>query len=104
MPSKWDMIHLSETQDRRVKLTSEKKAEIIRKYQTGMYSLRALAREYNVTHKTITLIVNPEAKAKNDEYIKTHWMNYKPDKEKRAADMRKTRAYKRRLFEKRGFE
>ena len=72
MASKWDTLRLSETQDRRVRLTSEKKAEILRKYQAGGYSLRRLAREYNVTHKTIALIVNPETKAKNDEYIKTH--------------------------------
>ena len=77
MASKWQNIRLSEQQDRRVKLTSDKKAEIFRKYQTGGYSLRGLAREYNVTHKTISLIVDAEAKAKSDEYIRTHWMNYK---------------------------
>ena len=75
MASKWQNIRLSEQQDRRVKLTSEKKIEIFRKYQTGKYSLRKLAREYNVSHKTILLIVNAESKAKNDEYIKNHWMN-----------------------------
>ena len=73
MASKWQNIRLSETQDRRVKLTSEKKIEILRKYQTGTYSLRGLAREYNVSHKTIALIVDQEAKRKNDEYIKLHW-------------------------------
>ena len=79
MASKWQNMRLSETQDRRVKLTTEKKAEIIRKYQTGTYSLRGLAKEYNVTHKTICLIVNPEVKKKNDQYIKEHWMNYRLD-------------------------
>ena len=63
MPSKWRNVRLSEIQDRRVKLTSEKKKEILRKYQTGGYSLRSLAREYNVSHKTMGLIVNPESKA-----------------------------------------
>ena len=81
-------------------MTTEKKTEILRKYETGEYSLRALAREYNVTHKTVALIVNPESKAKNDEYIKMHWMNYKPDRQKRTEITRRTREYKRRLYEK----
>lgn len=100
MASKWETMRLSESQDRRVKLTTEKKMEILRKYETGEYSLRALAREYNVTHKTVALIVNPESKAKNDEYIKMHWMNYKPDRQKRTEITRRTREYKRRLYEK----
>ena len=99
MSSKWQNIRLSENQDRRVKLTSDKKAEILRKYQTGTYSLRKLAREYNVSHKTILLIVNAESKAKNDEYIKSHWMNYKQDREDRAKTIRKVREYKRRLYQ-----
>ena len=99
MSSKWQNIRLSENQDRRVKLTSDKKAEILRKYQTGTYSLRKLAREYNVSHKTFLLIVNAESKAKNDEYIKSHWMNYKQDREDRAKTIRKVREYKRRLYQ-----
>lgn len=99
MASKWETMRLSESQDRRVKLTTEKKTEILRKYETGEYSLRALAREYNVTHKTIALIVNPKSKAKNDEYIKTHWMNYKQDREDRARTIRKVREYKRKLYQ-----
>lgn len=100
MASKWQKIRLSEVQDRRVKLTSEKKAEILRKYQTGNYSLRALAREYNVTHKTIQLIVNPEAKAKNDQYVKDHWMYYKSDSETQREAHERTKQYKKRLYEK----
>lgn len=83
-----------------MKLTSEKKAEILSKYQTGAYSIRGLAREYNVTHKTISLIVNPEAKAKSDEYIKTHWMYYKRDAAEMKEAHRKSMEYKKRLYEK----
>lgn len=83
-----------------MKLTTEKKTEVFQKYQTGEYSLRGLAREYNVNHKTIALIVNQEAKRKNDEYIKLHWKDYKPSKEERAASARRTRSYKYRLYEK----
>lgn len=99
MSSKWQNIRLSENQDRRVKLTSDKKAEILRKYQTGTYSLRKLAREYNVSHKTILLIVNAESKAKNDEYIKSHWMNYKQDKDTQTKTVQRVREYKRKLYE-----
>ena len=98
MASKWQNIKLSETQDRRVKLTSEKKAEILRKYQTGEYSLRALAREYNVTHKTIAIIVNPEAKAINDEYIKANWKRYQLDSEAQKEAHRRTNEYKKKLY------
>lgn len=100
MASKWQTIRLSETQDRRVKLTSEKKAEIVRKYQTGDYSIRGLAREYNVSHKTILMIVNPESKAKNDSYIKEHWKDYNPDPEKRRQAHLRTKEYKKKLYEK----
>ena len=100
MASKWQNIRLSETQDRRVKLTSEKKIEIRHKYQTGTYSLRGLAREYNVSHKTIALIVDQKAKRKNDEYIKLHWRDYKPSKEEHAASARRTKSYKYRLYKK----
>ena len=100
MASKWQTIRLSETQDRRVKLTSEKKAEILRKYQTGTYSLRGLAKEYNVAHKTICLIVNPESKKKNDQYIKEHWMDYKPDLETQREAHNRTKEYKKQLYAK----
>lgn len=100
MPNKWRTLRLSEAQDRRVKLTVEKKNEILRKYQTGAYSLRGLAREYNVSHKTIALIVNPEAKAKNDQYIKDHWMFYILDSESQRLAHRRTEEYKKRLYQK----
>ena len=94
MSNKWKNLRLSEIQDRRVKLTSEKKKEILRKYQTGTYSLRGLAREYNVSHKTIALIVNPETKAKNDQYIKDHWMFYALDSESQRLAHLRTEEYK----------
>lgn len=100
MSSKWKNLRLSEIQDRRVKLTSEKKKEILRKYQTGAYSLRSLAREYNVSHKTIALIVNPESKAKNDQYIKEHWMFYTLDSESQRLAHQRTEEYKKRLYQK----
>jgi hypothetical protein len=100
MAAKWETMRLSESQDRRVKLTTEKKKEILRKFETGKGTIRGLAREYNVSHKTIALIVDQEAKRKNDEYIKLHWRDYKPSKEEHAASARRTRSYKYRLYKK----
>ena len=98
MASKWQKIRLSEIQDRRVRLTSDKKADVLRKYQTGAYSLRGLAKEYNVSHKTISLIVNPEAKMKNDQYIKEHWKDYRSGLEVQREAHKKTGEYKKRLY------
>lgn len=99
MPYKWKGYHLSEKQDRRVKLTSKTKEEIRNQYSTGMYSLRQLARKYNVCHKTILLIVNPNSKEVSDEYIKTHWRFYY-DKERHNKAVKNTRDYKKRMYEK----
>ena len=87
------------SQDRRVKLTKAKKEEIARKFETGEYSLRGLAREYNVSHKTISLIVDQRAKRKNDEYNRTHWMYYRPDAETMREAHRRSKEYKKRLYE-----
>lgn len=98
MSSGWERIPLSETQDRRRRLTSEKKDEIREKYATGCYTMRELADEYNVSKKSILLIVNPESKKKHDEYIKAHWEQYKPDKEERKRIFRRHIEYKKRLY------
>ena len=57
-------------------------------------------KEYNVSHKTIALIVNPESKAKNDQYIKEHWMFYAIDSESQRLAHRRTEEYKKRLYQK----
>ena len=56
-------IKLVGLQDRRRKLTDEQKAEIIRLREDG-WSLMKLAKEFDVSKKSILLIVNPESKAK----------------------------------------
>lgn len=94
MPYKTEKMRLSPELDRRRKLNDEQKDEIKHKYSTGFYSLNGLAKEYGVSKKTILLIVNPESKRKNDEYIKEHWQEYAPTKEERNAIMREHRAYK----------
>lgn len=84
-------------QDRRRKLTDEQKAEIIRLRDEG-WSMRKLAKKFDVSAQSILFIVNPESKAKNDKYIKDNWRKFKKTKEKNAEAVRKTRLYKQELF------
>lgn len=98
MPYKAEKKRLPPELDRRRKLSDEQKDEIKHKYSTGSYSLNKLADEYNVSKKTVLLIVNPESKRKNDERIKDHWRDYVPSKEERNAIMREHRAYKHKVL------
>ena len=99
MPYKSERLPLSQEQDRRRKLTDSQKDLIRQEYKTGHHSLNSLARKYNVSKKTILLIVNPESKAKNDERIKNHWRDYYNTEEHTKA-MRDTRKYKYSLYTK----
>ena len=98
MPYRVEKIKLPPELDRRRKLSDEQKDEIKHKYGTGFYSLNGLAKEYGVSKKTILLIVNPESKRKNDEWIKDHWRDYLPSKEERNAIVREHRAYKHKVL------
>ena len=91
-------FRLPENLDRRVKLTSAQKAEILHRYLAVGCSLRSLAAEYGVTHKTVLLIVNPDSKARNDRRIKEHWRDYVESREKHAAVVREHRRYKQDLL------
>lgn len=99
MPYKSSSIKLPPEYDRRRKLTDEQKDEIKHKYATGAYSLNGLAKEYNVSKKSILLIVNPESKRKNDERIKEHWRDYQPSSKERNAIAKEHRQYKQKLYE-----
>lgn len=68
-------IKLVGLQDRRRKLTDEQKAEIIRLRDEG-WSLRKLAKEFNVSRQLILITVNPESKVKSDKYHKDNWKNF----------------------------
>lgn len=96
---KVDKMHLSEEQDRRVKLTKDDKENIRKMYQSGYFSLNDLAREFNVSKKLILITVNPESKRKSDQRIKDHWKDYY-DKERHRIAVGETRKYKKELYEK----
>ena len=90
-------IKLVGLQDRRRKLTEEQKTEIIRLRDEG-WSLMKLAKEFEVSKKSILLIVNPESKAKNDKYVKDHWREFQQTREKHNEAVKKTRHHRQELF------
>ena len=98
MPCFSDKLRIPKNLDRRRKLSDEEKDEIREKYKTGTTSHRRLAKEYNVSQKSIFLIVNPEGREKEREYQKLHWKD-KYDKVKHNESIRKTRAYKLKLYQ-----
>ena len=87
-----------ETQDRRRKLTSIQKEEIKELYGTGDYSLNNLAKMYEVSKKTILLIVNKESAERAKEYRKEHWKEWARNNKEHAEAIRKTRKYKQELY------
>lgn len=99
MPYKSEKIKLQETQDRRRKLTSEQREEIKNLYSTGCYSLNDLAKQYNVSKKTVLLIVNKESAERAREYRKENWREWQRVGKEHAEAIRKTRKYKQQLYQ-----
>lgn len=98
MPYKSEKLRLSQTQDRRYKLTDEQKEQIRKLYETGLISQRELAKQFNVNRSTIQIIINPDRAAKVKQRIKKHWKDYRPDKEAWSETMREHRHYKQELY------
>ena len=99
MPYTHETNHLKlvRLQDRRRKLTDEQKIEIARLRDEG-WSLMRLTKEFEVSKKLILLIVNPESKAKNDQYIKDHWREFQQTREAHNEAVKKTRHHRQELF------
>ena len=100
MPYKSEKIKLSRSQDRRIKLTDEQREEIKEKYATGLYSQRALSREYGVSRRLIPFVLDDTKYQKCKEQFKEHKADgrYKPDRKEWAKTMRKHRHYKQKLY------
>lgn len=98
MPYKSEKIKLSGLQDRRRKLSDEQRLKIKELYTTGFYSLNDLAKEFNVSKKTILLIVNKDSAERAKEYRKEHWEDWKLTKEEHREAIKKTRRYKQNLY------
>lgn len=98
MSFKSEKIKLQETQDRRRKLTSNQRTEIEELYGTGDYSLNDLAKMFNVSKKTVLLIVNKESAERAKQYRKENWREWARDNKEHAEAIRKTRRYKYELY------
>ena len=98
MPYKSEKIKLTEKQDRRKKLTESQRKEIKDLYSTGIYSLNGLAKRFEVSKKTILLIVNEESAEKAKQYRKEHWKEWQRVGEEHNEAIKKTRQYKQSLY------
>lgn len=98
MPYKSEKIKLSETQDRRRKLTDEQKEEIKRIYKSGVCGTRPLAKQFGVSKSTIQTIVNPKRAERIKQRNKEHWRDYRPSKEEWAKTIKEHRHYKHELY------
>ena len=99
MPYKSSKIKLKELQDRRKRLTDKQRKEIKELYGTGFHSLNSLAKEYNVSKKTILLIVNKESAEKAKQYRKDHWREWQRKGKDWNEIVREHRHYKQKLYE-----
>ena len=98
MPYKSEKIKLKGLQDRRKRLTDEQRNEIEKLYGTGSYSLNDLAKKFNVSKKTILLIINKDSAEKAKQYRKEHWKEWQRLGEERNAAVRDYRKYKQSLY------
>ena len=98
MPYKSEKLKLSETQDRRRKLTDDQKEEIKRIYAEGKCGTRPLAKQFCVSRSTIQVIVNPAIKQRHHDRTAKHWRDYRPSKEEWAETMKEHRHYKQELY------
>lgn len=98
MPYKSEKIKLKGLQDRRKKLTDEQRKEIRELYGTGCYSLNGLAKRFEVSKKTVLLIVNDESAEKAKQYRKEHWKDWQRKGEEHNVAIKNTRRYKQKLY------
>ena len=98
MPYKSEKVKLQGLQDRRKKLTDEQREEIKKLYGTGCYSLNGLAKRFEVSKKTVLLIVNEDSAEKARQYRKEHWREWQRTGEEWNKTIKNTRKYKQQLY------
>lgn len=98
MPYKSEKIKLKGLQDRRKRLTDGQREEIKKLYETGAYSLNGLAKMFNVSKKTVLLIVNKDSAERAKQYRKDHWKEWQRKGEEHNEAIKKTRKYKYTLY------
>lgn len=99
MPYKFetDKLLIPRELDRRIKLSTDDKKIIRGLYKTGQYSQRQLAREYNVSRRLITFIIDPEKQEKNVSTRADRKSDY--DRGRNTQYMKKYREVKKKLAE-----
>ena len=98
MPYKSEKIKLKGLQDRRKKLTDKQREQIKELYGTGYYSLNDLAKRFNVSKKTILLIVNKNSEERAKQYRKEHWREWQRTGKEHNNAIMNTRKYKHKLY------
>ena len=98
MPYKSEKIPLKGLQDRRKRLTDSQREKIRELYGTGLYSLNGLAKEFNVSKKTILLIVNQDSAERAKQYRKENWKQWQLKGEEHNKAITNTRKYKHELY------
>ena len=98
MPYKSEKIKLKGLQDRRKRLTEEQRELIKELYGTGCYSLNDLTKRFNVSKKTILLIVNKDSAERAKQYRKEHWKEWQRTGEEHNQAIKSTRHYKHKLY------
>jgi len=102
MPAIVDKITINnEKLDKRVKLSSEDKKEIVVLYDAGVYSQRELAKLYNVSRRLIVFTLYPERREANYiARVANGGSKQYYDKKANTATMKAHRDYKRELLKK----
>lgn len=98
MPYKSEKIKLKGLQDRRKRLTDEQRQSIKELYETGFYSLNDLAKRFNVSKKTVLLIVNSDSTERARQYRKEYWREWQRVGEEHNNAIKNTRRYKNELY------
>ena len=100
MPSIVDKYTVPESHDKRVKLTKDDKEFIRQLYKEGLYSQRELAREFNVSRRSIVFAIYPERREQNYQTrVDRGGSKQYYDKDKNTVYMREHRAFKKKLLD-----
>ena len=60
--------------------------------------MRPLAKQFGVSRSLIQIIVNPNVAERKKQYVKDHWRDYRPSKEKWNETIKEHRKYKQNLY------
>ena len=98
MPYKSEKIKIQGTlKDRRRKLTDDEKEQIKGLYKDTGISIHSLAKDFNVSRRTIQFILFPDRNDRAKQRFKEHWKDYY-DRKKLTAATREKRRYKQKLY------